>query len=210
MKSADQSTTVLTHHLGNQLSATQAYLELFLSGALDAEQSRRLAANLFDLTKHTSVSLTNFSLWSKKEALTTRSARPELQAALTQALEDQRSIASNKGVNLVLLPSPACKVVADPLHLQLILRNLLDNALKFTPTGGSVTLSVELASGQALVHVRDTGIGMGKSIYGTRNEKGLGLGLKLCEHLAKLQGISLSWASEAGNGTAVTVALALA
>ena len=203
MKNADQWIAPLTHHLGNQLSATQAYLELFLSGALDAEQSQHLAANLFDLTKHTTVSLTNFALWFKKETLTARPAPTELKTAISQALEDFQSIAKNKGIALTLNPSPAGKVLADPLHLQIILRNLVDNALKFTPTGGSVTLT----SSEAVVKISDTGMGMGHSAFGTRNEKGFGLGLKLSEKLVSLQNGKLTWVSEPHKGSTFTLTL---
>lgn len=214
----------LLHDLGNHLSATQSYLELYLSGSLDAEQSHRLARNLYDLTKNTSISITNLLLWSRTTTgnLSNHIARVNLREALESVLENEQSIAQNKKIALALIPSPHPLVMADPLRLQLTLRNLVNNAVKFTPAEGEVSVSTYLFSGEAVICIRDTGVGIEPNrqphlftsedtpTFGTRNEKGLGLGLRLCARLAALQKGRLWCESAPGEGSRFFLALPLA
>ena len=108
---------------------------------------------------------------------------------------------------------------ADKLRLMKILLNILSNAVKFTPSGGTVTLSASLDSDNAhVVTVTDTGIGMDEnevlnalkeygqveSVY-TKKHKGTGLGLPLSQRLAELHGGTLLIDSEKGVGTSITV-----
>jgi PAS domain S-box-containing protein len=110
---------------------------------------------------------------------------------------------------------------ADPVRLKQILTNLLTNAVKFTPSGGRVSVRADLdADGRLLISVKDTGIGMSReeiqialTPFGqianpmTRAHDGTGLGLPLAKTLAQLHGGDLDIASTPGRGTAVTVTL---
>jgi two-component system sensor histidine kinase/response regulator len=224
MKNTDHFIDVLLHDLGNHLSATQSYLELYLTGSLAPEQSRQLSRNLYDLTKNTSTSVTNLLLWSKLTTgnLSTNIVQTTLAQAYEHVLDHEQSIAQNKKVTLLLPPPPPYPILADPLRLQVILRNLVNNALKFTATGGEVSLSTYPSSGEAIVCVRDTGAGIAASrlprlfsaesepTQGTRNEKGLGLGLRLSARLAALQHGRLWCESTPGEGSRFFLALPLA
>jgi signal transduction histidine kinase len=109
----------------------------------------------------------------------------------------------------------------DPLRLKQVLINLLTNAVKFTPTGGSVTVTAgRTRSGGIALAVRDTGIGIPKSEMSrvfrpyhrvdnsmTRNREGIGLGLPLTKQLVELHGGQLRLESTEGVGTEVTVVL---
>ena len=104
--------------------------------------------------------------------------------------------------------------------LQLVLRNLISNAIKFTHKNGTVGISMDEEFPNLYIKVKDDGIGMSKDIRknlfkanehtstpGTENEKGTGLGLMLCkEFLDKYQG-ELQVDSELGKGTTFTVTL---
>ncbi|HTJ10592.1 MAG TPA: HAMP domain-containing sensor histidine kinase [Dinghuibacter sp.] len=220
----DDFIDMLLHDLGNHLSATQSFLELQLSGSLAPEQSRQLSRNLYDLTKNTSTSVTNLLLWSRLTGgnLPTNIVRTSLSLAFEHVLDHEQSIAQNKRVSLVVPASPPYPILADPLRLQLILRNLVNNALKFTAAGGEVSLSTYASPGEAIVCVRDTGTGIAPSRLpglftlasdptpGTRNEKGLGLGLRLCARLTALQHGRLWCESTPGEGSRFFLALPLA
>ena len=103
-----------------------------------------------------------------------------------------------------------------------ILRNLVNNALKFTPEGGQVTISAERDKQMVKIRVSDTGVGIPKekmdslfrlqdkkSTYGTSGEKGLGLGLQLVHEFIEMNGGSIEVESETGKGTTFVVSLPL-
>ncbi|HWB50512.1 MAG TPA: HAMP domain-containing sensor histidine kinase, partial [Stellaceae bacterium] len=112
-------------------------------------------------------------------------------------------------------------VSADELRLEQVLLNLVSNAVKFTPTGGRITVAATLAlSGETMITVADTGIGMAPDDipralqpFGqidnslARPHGGTGLGLPLAQRLIELHGGTMTIDSELGKGTTVTVVL---
>jgi signal transduction histidine kinase len=124
------------------------------------------------------------------------------------------------GIKLDFRPTNL-EVSADELRLEQVLLNLVSNAVKFTPSGGHVTVSANLAlSGEIIISVADTGIGMAPEDipralqpFGqidnslARPHGGTGLGLPLAQRLIELHGGTMSIDSELGKGTTVTVVL---
>ncbi|MDE1968749.1 MAG: HAMP domain-containing histidine kinase, partial [Alphaproteobacteria bacterium] len=109
-------------------------------------------------------------------------------------------------------------VVGDQTRLRQILINLVSNALKFTPAGGSVTVSARKAAGHVVIEVKDTGIGMAEEDIPAalrpfeqldnsvaRKYDGAGLGLPLTKHLVELLGGRFSITSAVNQGTTVAV-----
>lgn len=115
---------------------------------------------------------------------------------------------------------PQLPVAADPVALQRAFRNVLDNAIKYTPDGGEVRIRAGAAGPQAFVVVKDTGMGMspeerarafdyafrgaGAVASGTR---GKGLGLAVTKEILEANGGKISLSSEAGYGSEVTIML---
>ncbi len=137
------------------------------------------------------------------------------------AIRDLASRAGSEGVALETeMIEPLPKLFADELRIRQILINLLSNSVKFTPTGGRVTVrGYTSASAQLVLEVADTGIGIpddklqiALSVFGriadplTRSREGAGLGLPLSKKLAELHGGTLEVESEVGIGTTVRVA----
>jgi len=149
----------------------------------------------------------------------------DLRAAVGFALETQRPQLDAKQQKLaVSLPSGPLSVLGDPVRLQQVLGNLVNNASKYTPAGGSIRVSLESQDGQAVLQVRDDGAGIPKdkldSIFElftqanptlARTEGGLGIGLTLVRQILELHGGTVSAASEGlGEGAEFTVRLKLA
>ncbi len=132
--------------------------------------------------------------------------------------------AHDKALILHLDATPNLLVYADENMVHFILRNLLTNAIKFTPKNGQITLSAfPLDADKAAIAVHDTGVGISKeglqklfkinqhhSTVGTNNETGTGLGLLLCEEMVKRNNGDIWVESEQGVGTTVTFTLPLA
>ncbi len=130
--------------------------------------------------------------------------------------------AGESGVRLDLDAEPDATVFADPRALRQILLNLVTNAVKFTPEGGTVTVGVTAAPRRGtVIAVRDTGIGMTQDEVevalqpfgrieqtgGTGGEKGTGLGLPIAQRLAELHGGRLTVESIPGQGTTISITL---
>ncbi len=132
---------------------------------------------------------------------------------LTEAANQKRILIHNE------VPLLA-KAYADKYHVDIILRNLLLNAIKFTEDGGEVTIQCKELGEYVILEVADTGIGMTPeqieklfkinthfTTSGTKNEKGAGLGLLLCKEFAEANQGKLSVISEPGNGTMFSITL---
>ena len=118
---------------------------------------------------------------------------------------------------LTELPAP-CEAPVDRTRMRQVFANLLDNAIKYTPSGGSVTISVRDESGQAVARFRDTGIGIPieeqdkiwSRLYRgdkSRSQRGLGLGLSLVKAVVEAHGGKATVSSQPDQGAEFTVTL---
>jgi len=128
--------------------------------------------------------------------------------------------AAQKQITLENLVEDEISVHADNNMLNTIIRNLISNALKFTPEGGIVTISTQQHETSVELSVSDTGIGIGPEDLaklfridmkfkrpGTAREEGTGLGLLLCKEFIERHGGRISIKSEVGKGTTITCTL---
>ena len=124
--------------------------------------------------------------------------------------------AAQKGVALDVTPtSDEIVVDLDPLRIREVLTNLLANAIRHTPGGGAVTLTVSNGADGVRVIVRDTGEGMPPEqaarifdrFYKGSGSRGSGLGLTIAKGIITAHGGEIRAASEAGKGTSVTLTL---
>ena len=150
----------------------------------------------------------------KREAL-------EMSAFVRGLVNAAQQMADAKGLKLVMLVQPSLgALLVDRDKLEKTVLNLLFNALKFTPTGGSVTLSVEKREAQLVLVVEDTGVGISAKNLpfvfdrfwqadnsSKRKYQGVGIGLSLVKELTEIQEGKVSVVSEEGKGTAFTVSL---
>jgi signal transduction histidine kinase len=148
-----------------------------------------------------------------------------LDAIAVRTCEMFAGVAEQRGVGLTCDASPA-QVAGDAGHLRRVVQNLIDNALKFTPAGGRVAVSVAPASaetgGRVRLRVADTGIGIGpedlphvfERFYRADKARrrgdgagGSGLGLSICRAIVNAVGGTISVDSRPGEGTTMTVEL---
>jgi PAS domain S-box-containing protein len=143
-----------------------------------------------------------------------------LQEVLTHCLEDIQPLLRGKGQEVRLeVPGRAMPVVCDRLRLNEVLMNVLTNANKFTPNGGSIAIRVEEDGSTVTVSISDNGIGIEKkdlervfepfaAIEKSTYFKGSGLGLSLTKKLVEAQGGRI-WAASVGKGQGATFAFTL-
>jgi signal transduction histidine kinase len=135
-----------------------------------------------------------------------------------EAIELYQYVAEDKKITIQTdLPTP-CSAVVDRIRMRQVLANLLDNAIKYTPSGGNVTISVGNEPGRAVVRFRDTGIGIPTEeqdkiwlrLYRgdkSRSQRGLGLGLSLVKAVVEAHGGKVTVSSQVNQGSEFTVTL---
>jgi PAS domain S-box-containing protein len=178
-------------------------------------QSRHLARLLDDLLDAARVT---------REKIELRRTATTLQSVVTEALEATRELIDARGHTVtVSLPATPVWLDADPTRLAQVVGNLLNNAAKYTPPGGRVAVYGETHGGEAVLRVRDTGIGMPPEALtrifdlfaqGDRTlahaEGGLGVGLTLARMLVQQHGGTLTAASDGvGRGSEFVMRLPL-
>lgn len=215
----DKLFSIISHDMLGPLSSIQSYLELVTEHPeLDEPEMKK---ELLNLTKNTSGMLRNILVWSKSQAQGVQLHKTEtnINEIISQILNIQRSIAATKGIDIVMNTEDELYTITDPEILKLVVRNLINNAVKFTPNGGIITVSIGHEDNGCRVSIQDTGIGMTeeqqlklftsevKSTYGTGNEKGVGLGLSLSNEFVKLLGGRIMVQSKPNEGSVFSVYL---
>jgi len=223
----NQFLATLAHELRNPLAPLRSGLEVIRLSGSGGEVVRRAAemmerqvgqmARLVD-------DLIDISRINRGE-IELRRERIDLASSLRHAVEAVRSYCEEVDLTLtVTFPSQPIHVDADPVRLEQVVGNLLTNACKFTEKGGHVSLAVETEDGQAVIRVRDNGIGiapdqlpqvfelfMRADAGMDRAEQGLGIGLALVKHLVEKHGGSIESRSPGlGQGSEFIVRLPVA
>lgn len=215
----DEFLSTLGHELRAPLNAILGWSRLLESGRLGHEEVRRggetIARNVRALAQLVDDLLDLSGMVSGKIRLDAEET--DIGEIVEAALETLQSTADAKGVGLhKSLPDASCLVFGDPHRLQQVVWNMLSNAIKFTPRGGSVTASLAPAEGNWEVRIADTGIGLAperlpivfdpfkQSESASRREyPGLGLGLAIAKQIVELHGGRV-WAVSPGEGLGAT------
>ena len=214
----------VSHELRTPLSSLRTFNQLLIEGAADDPAARTeflessagqidrldwLAQNLLELSKLDS-------------GLVLLDLRPDdLRAAVESATHQYDASAERRGVTVELdLPSRPIRIRHDPPRIGQVVANLVGNAIKFTPRGGRVRVSVEPTPGGARIDVADTGVGIDpgelphifdRFYRGSRaNEArgaGSGLGLAIVRSIVDIHGGTVTVESGAGQGSRFTVRL---
>ena len=214
----------VSHELRTPLTAIQGYLETLLGGALDEpEHARRFVEIAFRHTERLGRLLNDLTDLSNIELgkVTLRLSPTPLRPLVDSVLELVAAKARDGEVTLHSEVSESLGVRADHDRLLQILINLVDNAVKYTPAGGTVTVRARRAAdGRVELSVSDTGIGIPRADLPRITERfyrvdkarsrelgGTGLGLAIVKHLVLAHGGDLKIDSEEGRGTTVRALL---
>ncbi|MDP9122541.1 MAG: ATP-binding protein [Acidobacteriota bacterium] len=222
----DQFLAMMAHELRNPLAPIRNAVELMrqvdppdtswsASRDMVERQVKHLARLVDDLLDVSRITRGNIRL--RKEEV-------DLAVGVLRAVDAARPLIAARGHELVLdLPSRPLLVEVDPTRLEQVVANLLDNAAKYTMPGGRIWLTLEAAGGEAVLSIRDTGVGVPPDVLDRvfepfvqsdgsldRSEGGLGLGLTLVRSLVEMHGGNVeAHSSGLGQGSEFIVRLPL-
>lgn len=217
--------SVISHDLRGPISNVQSLLDLLTKKMLTPDEfvtiSDKLKSNL-NVTQRTLENLLSWAL-SQMDGIKTEKKTLDINACIEEACRLMEEAASRKAISLKKELASTIQVYADPDQLQLILRNLIHNGIKFSKVGDEVRVETNRSNGHCVVSVKDTGIGMTKEEIemvtgarehftkrGTQQEKGTGLGLLLCKEFIERNEGKMTISSSTGVGTEITFTLKLA
>ena len=198
-KSKDRLFSIVSHDLKDSISSIKGFLDLLKEDSISKEEFNELIPELSENANNASLLLYNLLNWSKSQ-MQNLEPNPEL-FNIQEVFSNKLSLVEPKieQKRIVLIDESQRDVVfADKSMIEIVIQNLITNAVKFSRVGDIITISNKDQNGKSLICVEDTGVGMSKDVLnklfkgnnfttvGTKNEKGTGLGLTICKELVEL------------------------
>lgn len=213
-----------SHELRTPLTVMRGEIELALRNVKTAEEYRRVMASALEEILRLTTIIDNLLLLARADRGMYDGTFSEVDLAelAGELYDDGTMLAEPKRITVTLERNDPAMIVGDRVRLRQLFLNLIDNAIKYTPEGGSVSIAVERNNGSALFRVKDTGIGIPPEETGrvfdrfyrvdkarSREMGGSGLGLSIARWIAELHRGSIRVESEVDRGSVFTVELPL-
>ncbi|MCF7561116.1 tetratricopeptide repeat-containing sensor histidine kinase [Sabulilitoribacter multivorans] len=216
----DKLFSIVSHDLKDSLSSINGFIDLLKDGSLSREEFDNLIPELSENANNASLLLFNLLNWSKSQmqSLEPKPTLFDVQEVFEEKINLIEQRMENKGITLVD-HSLRDFAYADRSMFEIVIQNLLANALKFCKSGDTITVSNHISNGSCIISVADTGVGISKqnleklfkntsfTTVGTNNEKGTGLGLSICKELVELNNGKIWVESTQGVGSTFYVQL---
>lgn len=217
----DKLFSVISHDLRSPITQVIGLLDLLDAGEMTLKEMAELTPAVKSSIANTLQLLDNLLIWSKdqlqgfqlnREAFNLYHLTTENIAALSNIIQQKQLIVDND-----ILPDVV--INADREMIQIVLRNLISNAIKFTNPRGSICITSRVEDGYTIICVADTGIGIKEpdqdkifsftshTTLGTANEKGTGIGLKICKDFIELNNGRIWVESKEGVGSKFCIAI---
>lgn len=213
------------HELRTPLAVIRSEAEVALRAPRAAEEYCQVLTNLLEETNRLTDVAEQLLFLCRQDTGLHPAAQDELvgHELLREVLGNMQPVAQEKGVALVLADGDSCRLVTDSRQLRRVFYNLLDNAIKYTPPAGRVTVSSRIDGATWQVSISDTGIGIEPThlphvferfyridAARTGDGGGAGLGLAICRSIIHALGGTIQLESIPGRGTTVRVELPVA
>lgn len=210
--------SIIAHDLRGPFNGIIGLSELLLEkdNQLNQEETNEFIELIHQSSKNTFSLLDNLLTWSQSQTgnLEFNPKNLEIKTITNKSINLLANIAKNKNITLNTAIDTDQYLFADKNMLETVFRNLISNAIKFTPNNGEVSLSMQKENRQFVFSVQDNGIGIApekiKTLFninhrqttsGTNNETGTGLGLMLCKDFVEKHGGQIWVKSHPGKGS---------
>jgi signal transduction histidine kinase len=223
----DKIFSIIGHDLRNPIGNIKTYIDAFLlSGMEIGDDVKMLLKDISILSEQAFSLLENLLLWAKNQSgrISSKPEKTDITDIITSAILLSQNQASNKNISIRKLPMSKTEAYFDPEQVAIVIRNLLWNAVKFTPNEGEILVGIKTLDENNKTFIKvdivDNGVGIDSedqkklfdprfhfTTYGTNNEKGSGLGLQLCREFIEMNGGSIKVHSEPGKGSTFSFTL---
>lgn len=211
----------VSHELRTPLASIRAMAETLQDGAIhDGEVSTRFVNIIVGEVERLTRILEDLLILSRAESHAPERDQFSLTLLVREVVERLNMQAQRASLTLVLEEGGQIEVSANRDQIQQVLVNLVDNAIKYTPAGGKIVVTVECRNGFGMVHVKDTGIGVMSQhvprlferfyrVNSVRSAQlgGTGLGLSIVKHIVEMHGGKVEVQSEYGRGSTFSFSL---
>lgn len=219
----DKIFSILAHDLRGPIQSFIPWLELITTERnLDRATENIFLADIKKMSIHASHLLDNLLAWanSQQNDIALNADLFPIARSFQHASEFLTGMVKNKSISIIIHTTEE-QVYGDERIINLVIRNLLSNALKFTPVKGTIIMSATTTEDKIHILIKDNGIGISPEImkkittgeyfssYGTENEKGSGLGLNLCKEMLQKMGSELIIQSTPNKGSCFSFYLPL-
>jgi|GEM_PF-1805467 PAS domain S-box len=220
----DKLFSIIAHDLRSPINNMKSLIDMKEEDIITQEEFSLYLAQIKQNVHYVSGAMDNMLYWaqSQMEGFRRKPRRVSLGEIADMAINLYDSSLSQKRITVINSADTEHYALVDADHLFIILRNLVNNAMKFTPDGGHIYIDTCITDTEAQVIVKDDGPGMSADVLqtlrshntlyttpGTQGEKGTGLGLNLCYELTEKNNGTLKIHSQLGKGSIFTVTLPL-
>lgn len=216
--------SILGHDLRGPVGQVKSVVDLMLAGHLEKNEFEELIHALKNDVDSVNFTLNNTLQWSmsQMEGFKVVPISFDLKVIVEQSINLLDSALKSKNLTLFNQTEPKIEVFADPNLIEVVIRNILNNAVKFSNAGDAITIFSDTDPDWVYLCILDQGVGMGedqiqsiltesysltKSSPGTQKEKGSGLGLQLAKEFIRKNNGDLIIESQLGHGTKFCVKL---
>jgi two-component system, sensor histidine kinase and response regulator len=223
-RSRDKVYSIIAHDIRSPLSGILMTLDTIDQGYLDpnSEDFKEIIHQLKIRTKDTSTLLTSLLNWTraKDENIVLHPKDTNINQLLNSCIQLLEAVAKNKNVSISMIMDGKIDCWCDEVSINTVFRNIISNAIKFTPNNGAITIQGKSVGSNVEISITDTGVGIPEdairkifeenqhySSSGTANEQGTGLGLMLVKDFMKKNNGNLQVESKLNEGTVFTVLL---
>ncbi len=222
----DKFFNIIAHDLKSPFSSILGFSELLINNIdkYDKDKTKRFVANINQSSKSTFKLLENLLEWarSQQDKIPFNPQENKLYDLAYETAMLVSDSAHKKGISIDLDVSKEISLEADSEMLKTIIRNLVSNAIKYTPENGKITISGKQTENKTIIKIMDTGTGMTEknknalfkvgetqSKPGTKGERGTGFGLLLCKEFVEKHDGKIEVESELDKGSVFTVYIPL-
>lgn len=216
----DRLFSLIAHDLRGPIGSLKMLLEMMQDGSMSKEQFEGILPEAANRVNNLYKVTDNLLVWAYSQigGISARKEVVEVGSVINNVFGLLKADAEKKAIGLQTAIPTGLTVTADPDHLELVLRNLVSNALKFAPKGSVIMVDGAAHAKETIIRVIDNGPGLPEVVIrnlrqgdfsspatGTAGEKGAGLGLVMCNEFIELNGGVLQAGANTPKGTVFTI-----